>query len=244
MPSYSQEKLSILMPVYNEEATLEEIVRRVLRVDWPIPIELIIVDDASHDKSWEIMQRLQAAHPQLIRVYQHAENMGKGAAVRTALKHATGSIIVIQDADLEYYPEDMLQMLYTLLNTRAQVVYGSRYLIPLRESYWLYYFGNRFLTMLARILYLQRITDLLTCYKMFRREAIQGLKLTEKGFGFDPEISAKVMRRGHTIYEVPIKYTGRTFKEGKKVRVRDGIRTALILLWLRIQPRWKFEIKA
>ncbi len=240
---YTHEKLSILMPVYNEEATLREIVQRVLRVSWPVPIELIIVDDASHDASWQIMQDLRDAHPDSVRIYRHEQNQGKGAAVQTALRHARGSILVIQDADLEYFPEDMLQMLYTLLNTRARVVYGSRYLIPLRESYWLYYFGNRFLTMLARILYLQRITDLLTCYKMFRREAIEGLILREKGFGFDPEVSAKVMRRGYTIYEVPIKYKGRTFKEGKKVRVRDGIRTALILLWLRVQPRSRFETK-
>jgi len=231
----AKEMLSIVMPVYNEEKFLEKIVDRVLKVKWPLPMELIIVDDKSKDNSASIMKTLDKKHRN-VRCFYHKQNFGKGRAVRTGFSEAKGTIVTVQDSDLEYFPEDLIPMAYLIMNTKVNAVYGSRYIIPSKGRYWLFYLGNKFLTFSASLLYFQPLTDVLTCYKMVRKSALNGITLREDGFGFDPELSAKLMKKGNKIFEVPIKYVGRTFAEGKKNSIGVGIKTLLILLRERFTP--------
>ncbi len=222
-------KLSVVMPVYNEQATLRQVVERVLAVR--LQIELICVDDGSRDASREILARLEAEHPQM-RVLLQPRNMGKGAALHRGIQEATGDFVVIQDADLEYDPAEYTVLLEPLIGGRADVVYGSRFLSarPHRVLYFWHSVGNWILTLLSNALTNVNLSDMETCYKAFRREIIQSIPLQERRFGFEPEITVKIAKRKLRIYEVGISYWGRTYEEGKKIQWRDGVRALWCLL--------------
>jgi glycosyltransferase involved in cell wall biosynthesis len=217
------------MPIYNERATLREVVQKVLSV--PIDIELICVDDGSQDGSREILAELQARHPQ-IRVVLQPHNMGKGAALRRGIQEATGDFVIIQDADLEYDPGEYPRMLEPLIQGKADVVFGSRFLggAPHRVLYFWHSVGNWLLTLLSNCLTNINLSDMETCYKVFRREIIQSIPIEENRFGFEPEITVKVARRRLRIYEVGISYWGRTYEEGKKIGWKDGFRALYCLV--------------
>jgi glycosyltransferase involved in cell wall biosynthesis len=222
-------KLSVVMPVYNECATLRTVVDRVLAV--PMDIELLCVDDASTDGSREILSELQSQHPQ-IRIFLQTQNTGKGAALRRGIQEATGDFVLIQDADLEYDPTEYPQLLEPLLQGKADVVYGSRFLGggPHRVLYFWHSVGNSILTLLSNCLTNINLSDMETCYKAFRREIIQSIPIEEDRFGFEPEITVKVAKRNLRIYEVGISYWGRTYEEGKKIGWKDGVRALWCLL--------------
>jgi glycosyltransferase involved in cell wall biosynthesis len=230
-------KLSVVMPVYNERATLREAIRRVLAT--PIDIELLCVDDGSRDGSREILEELQLKHSQ-IRALVQPHNMGKGAALRRGIQEATGDFVIIQDADLEYDPAEYPQLLEPLIQGRADVVFGSRFLGngPHRVLYFWHSVGNSILTLLSNCLTNINLSDMETCYKVFRREVIQSIPLEENRFGFEPEITVKVARRKLRIYEVGISYSGRTYEEGKKIGWRDGVRALYCLLKYSLKEPW------
>ena len=213
------------MPVYNERATLRTVVERVLSVK-DISLELICIDDGSRDGSREILDKLQDEHPQQLRVLLQPQNVGKGAALRRGIQEATGEFLIIQDADLEYDPHDYPLLLDPLIQGKADVVYGSRFLGsgPHRVLYFWHSVGNWLLTLLSNCLTNINLSDMETCYKAFRREIIQSIPIEENRFGFEPEITVKVAQRGLRIYEVGISYWGRTYEEGKKIGWKDGIR--------------------
>jgi glycosyltransferase involved in cell wall biosynthesis len=222
-------KLSVIMPVYNERATLRQVVERVLAV--PLEIELICVDDGSTDGSRDILAQLQVQHPH-VRILLQAQNMGKGAALHRGIQEATGDFVVIQDADLEYNPAEYTVLLEPLIEGSADVVYGSRFLSsrPHRVLYFWHSVGNWILTLLSNALTNVNLSDMETCYKAFRREVIQSIPLQEKRFGFEPEITVKIAKRKLRIYEVGISYWGRTYEEGKKIQWKDGVRALWCLL--------------
>lgn len=228
-------KLSVIMPVYNERATLRSVVERVLSVA-AVELELICVDDGSRDGSREILGELQNEYPQ-IRVLFQPQNMGKGAALRRGIQEAMGNFLIIQDADLEYDPHDYPLLLDPLIQGKADVVYGSRFLGsgPHRVLYFWHSVGNWLLTLLSNCLTNINLSDMETCYKAFRREVIQSIPIEENRFGFEPEITVKVAKRRLRIYEVGISYWGRTYEEGKKIGWRDGLRA----LWC----LFKYSIK-
>lgn len=215
--------LSVVMPVYNEQDTLEAIIRRVREV--PLKIELLCVDDGSTDRSREILVRLEA-EGLVDRVILHERNQGKGRALATGFAAASGSVVIIQDADLEYNPDEYRKLLEPILDNRADVVYGSRFLggEPHRVLYFWHYVGNRFLTLMSNMVTNLNLTDMETCYKCFRKEVLEGLEIEERGFGVEPEITAKVARGGWRVYEVGVSYSGRTYAEGKKINWKDGFR--------------------
>lgn len=222
-------KLSVVMAVYNECSTLRTVVERVLGV--PLEIELLCVDDGSGDGSREILAQLASAHPQM-RVLLQPKNMGKGAALRRGIQEAGGDFVIIQDADLEYDPDEYPILLGPLLDGKADVVYGSRFLGggPHRVLYFWHSVGNSLLTLLSNCLTNINLSDMETCYKAFRREVIQSIPLEENRFGFEPEITVKVAKRRLRIYEVGISYWGRTYEEGKKIGWKDGVRALWCLL--------------
>jgi glycosyltransferase involved in cell wall biosynthesis len=222
-------KLSVVMPVYNERATLREVVKKVLAV--PLEIELITVDDGSRDGSRDILAELMTEHPQM-RVILQPQNMGKGAALRRGFQEATGDYVVVQDADLEYDPAEYPKLLEPLIQEKADVVFGSRFLggAPHRVLYFWHSVGNSILTLLSNCLTNINLSDMETCYKAFRREVIQSIPIEENRFGFEPEITVKVARRNLRIYEVGISYWGRTYEEGKKIGWKDGVRALYCLL--------------
>ncbi len=222
-------RLSVVMPVYNERATVREVIGRVLAV--PIDMELLCIDDGSSDGSREILAELQQKHPQ-IRALLQPRNMGKGAALRRGIQEATGDFVIIQDADLEYDPSEYPQLLEPLIQGRADVVFGSRFLGggPHRVLYFWHSVGNWILTLLSNCFTNINLSDMETCYKVFRREVIQSIPLEEDRFGFEPEITVKVARRKLRIYEVGISYSGRTYEEGKKIGWKDGVRALYCLV--------------
>jgi glycosyltransferase involved in cell wall biosynthesis len=222
-------KLSVVMPVYNERATLREVVERVLAQ--PLDIELLCVDDGSKDGSAQILAELAAEKTQL-RFFRQRRNMGKGAALRRGIQEARGDFVVIQDADLEYDPADYGLLLEPLLQGKADVVYGSRFLggAPHRVLYFWHSVGNWILTLLSNCLTNINLSDMETCYKAFRREIIQSIPIEEDRFGFEPEITVKLAKRRLRIYEVGISYWGRTYEEGKKIGWKDGMRAIWCLL--------------
>ena len=213
--------LSVIVPVFNERNTLPEILRRIRRVELPIEVEVLLVDDGSSDGSNQIATALEDS---TVRVISHPANKGKGAAVRTGLAHARGDLILIQDADLEYDPEDWPRLLRPMLRRRAPVVYGSRFTGERKNMMFLHWVGNRFLSMTTNVLYNTTLSDMETCYKLFDRRVLDGVEIRAERFDFEPEITAKLLRRGHRIYEVPISYTGREYDEGKKITWKDGYR--------------------
>ena len=222
-------KISVLVPVYNEVSTLSEIVRQIRETQYDT--EIVIVDDGSDDGTREVLSAL-AGLPEVRAIY-HERNQGKGAAVKSALKHASGDVFIIQDADLEYSPQDYARLLKPIQEGRAKVVYGSRFLGEHRAMYYWHSVGNRLLTWAANVLFNTTLTDMETCYKVFTRDVAGKLKLRSNGWGIDPEITAKVLKRGYRIYEVPISYYGREYHEGKKISWRDF----LTVLWFLLKYR-------
>ena len=236
-PALGSEKcISVVMPVYNEEQTLEEMISVVLAQ--PAVLELVAVDDCSSDLSWELLQKLAEGDNRLT-VARHEVNRGKGAALRTGFEKARGSIVIIQDADLEYDPNEYPVLLRPILSGRADVVFGSRFAGygEHRVLYFWHYVGNRFLTLLSNMFTNLNLTDMETCYKVFRREVLEKVKVREERFGFEPEITAKVARHGCRIYEVPISYYGRTYEEGKKINWKDGFRALWCILKYNVWER-------
>ena len=232
--------LSIIIPAYNEEKTIAELLQRVLDADLGegIDRELIVVNDCSTDSTGRIVQSFIAAHPQAPITYLvHDRNQGKGMAVRTGIQAVTGDYVVMQDADLELDPNDFARMLPHLLSGQYQVVYGSRFLVEENShTYVSYQMGGKFLSIMTNLLYGQHITDEPTCYKMFETRLLKSIPLDCKGFEFCPEVTAKVSRLGHKIKEVPIRYYPRSIEEGKKLRLKDGLQAIVTLLKYRF---WK-----
>ena len=224
--------LSVVMPVYNERANIAEILRRVR--DVPVDKEIICVDDCSADGTWDLLQA--EGQRDGTRVFRHQVNQGKGAAVRTGLAQVQGQVVIIQDADLEYDPNDYPRLLQPIQQGHAQVVYGSRFLGNRSAMSAANAFGNRFLTVAANLLFGTALTDLETCYKVFPGEAVRNLRLVSPRWGFDPEITAKLLRMGYHIKEMPISYHGRTFEEGKNIRWQDGFTVLFTLLRFRFLP--------
>jgi glycosyltransferase involved in cell wall biosynthesis len=214
--------LSVIMPVYNEAKTVEEVIRKV--IEQPEVAELITVNDASQDGTGDVLRELAKSLPRM-KVIEHSVNQGKGAALRTGISHATQPYVLIQDADLEYDPEDYPILLKPILSGKADVVFGSRFIggEAHRVLYFWHSIGNRFLTLLSNMFTNLNLTDMETCYKVFRREIIQSITIEENRFGFEPEITAKVARLNVRIYEVAISYHGRTYAEGKKIGWKDGV---------------------
>jgi glycosyltransferase involved in cell wall biosynthesis len=230
-------KLSIVMPVYDEKSTLEEIIRRVVAVDVGMDKELIIVDDGSTDGTRDLYEQIVAAHPNgMIQVHLHAKNCGKGAALRTGFSHVTGDIVLVQDADLEYDPKDYDRLLKPILDGRADVVYGSRFVGGDEHRVLLFWHmvGNRFLTLLSNALTNLNLTDMETCYKVFRAEVLKSITIRSNRFDFEPEITAKVAKGRWRIYEVGISYSGRDYDEGKKIGLKDAVQAVWTIL------RYKF----
>jgi glycosyltransferase involved in cell wall biosynthesis len=221
-------KLSVVVPCYNEAATVERALEAVRTAPWA-DIELIVVDDGSTDGTGELLRKLA---PRIDRLLVHERNRGKGAALRTGIAAANGDFVIVQDADLEYDPRDYPAVLAPLADGRADVVYGSRFMggAPHRVLYFWHSVGNGFLTLLSNMFTDLNLTDMETCYKAFRREVIQSIEIAEDRFGFEPEVTAKVARRGCRIYEVGISYSGRTYAEGKKIGYRDGLRAIWCIL--------------
>jgi len=226
-------RLSVLIPVYNEAETIGEIIRRVQAVDTGLELEIIAVDDGSQDGTAEILRQRAAAGD--IQAFVHEANQGKGAAIRTALQHASGDILLVQDADLEYDPREYPDLLKPILEKRAQVVYGSRFRGgPHKAMFFWHMVGNKLLTLTTNILFNTILSDMETCYKIFTREIADRLRLRSPRWGFDPEITAQILKMGYRIYEVPISYTGREFYEGKKISWRDGF----VVLWTLFKYRF------
>lgn len=220
-------KLSIIVPVFNEENTITELIQEIRKT--PYSKEIIVVDDYSSDGTFDKLSRISA--PDLF-VFRHDKNQGKGSAVRTGLAHSTGDILLIQDADLEYDPSEYPILLQPILGGKADVVYGSRFSGhgAHRVLYFWHAVGNKFLTTLSNLFTNLNLTDMETCYKVFTQEAISGITLYEKRFGFEPEITARFAQKKLRIYEVPISYHGRTYEEGKKINWKDGITSLICIL--------------
>ena len=225
-------RLSVIMPVYNEAPTIEEIIDRVQAVG--LADEIVIVDDGSTDGTRDILRDITSKNDDIQLIF-HEENRGKGAAVRTGIDAVEGELVLIQDADLEYDPREYSDLLRPIREGRADVVYGSRFLGgPRRAMLFWHMIGNKLLTFVTNILYDTILSDMETCYKVFRTEVIKPIKLRSRGFEFEPEITAKVLKRGIRIYEVPISYTGREYHEGKKITWQDG----LLALWTLLKYRF------
>jgi glycosyltransferase involved in cell wall biosynthesis len=231
--------LSVVIPVYNERNTIREILRRVQTV--AVPKQIIVVDDCSTDGTRDVLQGLAVEQPELIIVY-HDKNQGKGAALRTGFRHAAGQLVIVQDADLEYDPAQYPQLIQPLVEGKADVVYGSRFIGEThRVLYFWHSLANRFLTLLSNVFTNLNLTDMEVCYKVFRREIIQGITLKSDRFGFEPEVTAKVARftmppvdgrpaRKCRVYEMPVSYSGRDYREGKKIGWKDGVQALYCII--------------
>jgi glycosyltransferase involved in cell wall biosynthesis len=222
--------LSVVMPVYNELATVEEMIHRVLAV--PIRTQLIVVDDCSTDGTRDVLARLEKDLG--FTLLLQPRNVGKGGALRRGFEVVRGDLVVIQDADLEYSPEEFPQLIELICQGRADVVYGSRFLGRHRVFMFTHYAGNRLLTLITNILYNTMLSDMETCYKVMRAEVLRSMRLESDGFGIEPELTAKIFKRGYRVYEVPITYDGRGYEEGKKITWRDGV----VALWVLIKYRF------
>ena len=222
--------LSVVMPVYNERDTVESMIARVLAVPG-IRVELIVVDDGSKDGTTDILRTLQKKY--LFKLL-HKPNGGKGSALRLGFKEVTGELVVIQDADTEYSPEELPELIELICQGRADVVYGSRFLGRHRVFLFTHYLGNMFLTFLTNVLYNTMLTDMETCYKAMRVEVLRSFSLRSDGFGIEPEMTAKIFKRGYRVYEVPITYDGRGYDEGKKITWRDGV----VAMWVLLKYRF------
>ncbi|MCI5158109.1 MAG: glycosyltransferase family 2 protein [Candidatus Electrothrix sp. AUS1_2] len=222
-------RLSVVIPVFNEETTIKDILSAVQGVDIPLEKEIILIDDASTDATRRIIEQLPDKN--IVKIF-HEKNQGKGAALRSGFARATGDIVLIQDADLEYDPAEYPKLLQPILDGKADVVYGSRFIgsEAHRVLYFWHMVGNRFLTLLSNMCTNLNLTDMETCYKVFRKEAVRNLSLQEDRFGFEPEITAKIARSDWRIYEVGISYSGRTYNEGKKIGIRDGFRALYCII--------------
>ena len=229
-PMRTFRSLTVVIPVYNERATVAEIIRRIRAVEIPLTLQVIVVDDGSSDGSDKVLQALEDS---TVRVIRHTHNQGKGAAIRTGMEAMTGDLLLIQDADLEYDPDDWPMLLEPILKGKARVVYGSRFTGERKNMLPLHWFGNRMLSLVTNILYSSTLSDMETCYKLFDAEVLKGITLVSDRFEFEPEITAKVMRRGFRIYEVPISYAGREANEGKKITWRDGFGAMAALIRFR-----------
>ncbi len=228
--------LSVIVPVYNERVTVAEVIRRIRAVELPVDVEVIVVDDCSTDGTDKV---LSALGDSTVRILRHDVNQGKGAAIRTAMTSVRGDLLLIQDADLEYDPEDWPSLLNPILRGKAKVVYGSRFTGQRKNMMPLHWVGNRFLSLVTNILYSSTMSDVETCYKLFDRRVLEGITIESNKFDFEPEITAKVLRRGYRIYEVPISYAGREVSEGKKITWRDGVGALRALIkyrFTRIEP--------
>ncbi len=222
--------VSVVMPAFNERDTIDEIVRRVLAV--PLRLELVVVDDASADGTRDLLQGLQRELG--FTLLLQPENKGKGAALRAGFARVTGDIVLVQDADLEYSPEEYPELIALICEGRADVVYGSRFLGRHRVFLFTHYLGNRIVTAMTNMLYNTMLTDMETCFKAMRREVLRSMTLRSNRFGIEPEMTAKIFKRGYRVYEVPITYDGRGYDEGKKITWRDGV----VALWVLLKYRF------
>src|ERR1044071_3008398 len=222
--------LSVVMPVFNEKTTIDEIIRRTLGV--PIRVQLIVVDDCSTDGTRDLLTALQRELG--FTLVLQPQNAGKGSALCRGLQEVRGDLVVIQDADLEYSPEEFPDLISLICEGRADVVYGSRFLGRHRVFLFTHYLGNRLLTLLTNCLYNTMLTDMETCYKVMRTEVLRSMTLRSNGFGIEPELTAKIFKRGYRVYEVPITYDGRGYDEGKKIGWRDGV----VALWVLLRYRF------
>jgi glycosyltransferase involved in cell wall biosynthesis len=223
--------LSVIVPVFNERNTVAEVLRRIRAVTLPVELEVVVVDDGSSDGSDKVLSALEDS---TLRLIAHGTNRGKGAAIRSGLEAARGDLVLVQDADLEYDPADWPRLLDPILKGKAQIVYGSRFTGERKNMFPLHWLGNRFLTLVTNVLYRSTLSDMETCYKLFDREVLRGITIESDRFEFEPEITAKVLRRGYRIYEVPVSYAGREFDEGKKITWRDGLGALVTLVRYRI----------
>jgi glycosyltransferase involved in cell wall biosynthesis len=224
-------KVSIVIPCFNEVNTIGSILKKVLDVKLPLDKEIIIIDDFSTDGTREYLKSIEGKN-NLVKIIYHAENRGKGAALRAGFKIASGDIILIQDADLEYDPDDYPKLLQPIIEERADVVYGSRFKgsVPHRVLFFWHFVGNKMLTFLSNVFTNLNLSDMEVCYKAFRKEILDRLELKENRFGFEPEITAKISKLNCRIYEVGISYYGRSYEEGKKINWKDGVRAVYVIL--------------
>jgi len=227
------ELLSVIVPVFNERTTVAEVIRRIRAVSLPVDVEVVVVDDGSSDGTDKV---LAALGDSTVRVISHPRNRGKGAAIRTGMEAVRGDLVLVQDADLEYDPADWFKLLEPILRGKARVVYGSRFTGERKNMLPLHWIGNRFLSLITNILYSTTLSDMETCYKLFDRRVLEGITIESDKFDFEPEITAKVLRRGFRIYEVPISYAGREADEGKKITWRDGFGAIKALVKYRFTP--------